>query len=146
MRRCLDFHGRARRLEFLEFAAGWLLITMVAAAIDHMRAESDPQADNLFTSLVALIHMLPFCAVAARRSHDLNRTGWLCSASCRFSVWPCCWYGACRARPVQTDMGRSRIQNRARHLHSPSVPTRHDDMQVALRQKSWSAHLRRINH
>jgi uncharacterized membrane protein YhaH (DUF805 family) len=77
MRRCLEFHGRARRLEFWEFLGGWLLITMVAAGIDHMRAESVGQADNLFTSLVALIHVLPFCAVAARRSHDLNRTGWL---------------------------------------------------------------------
>lgn len=77
MRHCVDFQGRACRLEFWEFLGGWFLLTMVAVGIERMNADSYPQEGHLLASIVAAIHLLPFCAVAARRSHDLDRSGWL---------------------------------------------------------------------
>ena len=72
-----DFHGRARRVEFWEFFGGWAILTMLALAADRMRVGPYEQGDNFIELAVTVAHLIPFCAVAARRSHDLNRSGWL---------------------------------------------------------------------
>ena len=68
-----DFHGRARRVEFWEFFGGWAILTMLALAADRMRVGPYEQGDNFIELAVTVAHLIPFCAVAARRSHDLNR-------------------------------------------------------------------------
>lgn len=77
MRHYADFSGRARRIEFWEFAGGLGVLGVVAAVIDAMLTDYYGQSDRPFELAVTLIHLVPSCAVAARRSHDLDRSGWL---------------------------------------------------------------------
>ncbi|MGI3898903.1 MAG: DUF805 domain-containing protein [Janthinobacterium lividum] len=72
-----DFRGRAHRAEFWEFLGGWVILTMLALAIDLMRAGPYGQNDHLIELAVTVTHLVPFFAVSARRSHDLDRSGWL---------------------------------------------------------------------
>lgn len=61
-----DFNGRASRSEYWWFVLFIVLITYAASVI------SDP-----FSVLISIATLLPSIAVAARRLHDSNRSGWL---------------------------------------------------------------------
>jgi len=61
----VDFKGRASRSEYWWFALFYVIVTIVAGKISV----------NL-DALVSLILLLPSIAVATRRLHDTNRSGW----------------------------------------------------------------------
>ena len=75
VRTCLnkyvDFSGRARRSEYWWFALSIFIVYLVASFLG--RAVS---AGVLLADLVALGLFLPSLAVAVRRLHDTNRSGW----------------------------------------------------------------------
>jgi uncharacterized membrane protein YhaH (DUF805 family) len=60
-----DFSGKASRSEYWWFVLFILLVSMAASVIS-------PKLSALFT----LATLLPSIAVAARRLHDTNRSGW----------------------------------------------------------------------
>ena len=67
LRKYADFNGRGRRSEFWWYYLGVILIlTAAALAIPG----------TTVTDLVTLAFFLPWLAAAARRLHDLNRSGW----------------------------------------------------------------------
>ena len=60
-----DFNGRAARSEFW----WWVLFAFLLSWGGQMVSQS-------FGSLLSLITLLPSLAVAARRLHDIGRSGW----------------------------------------------------------------------
>lgn len=62
-----DFNGRASRAEYWWFTLFSVLLQMAAIPIDT--------SDRL-RSLLWVLLLLPALAVAARRLHDINRSGW----------------------------------------------------------------------
>lgn len=64
----IDFKGRAQRAEFWWFALFALIVNIVARA-----TVGDSGAIG---GLIILGMFIPFLAVAARRYHDVGRTGW----------------------------------------------------------------------
>lgn len=91
LRKYADFQGRARRSEFWLF---WLLLviieiafmTIITLAGGSVAVIADPSADAPMSGaawaifaiymLVLLALLIPSLAVAVRRLHDTNRTGW----------------------------------------------------------------------
>ena len=74
LNRYATFTGRARRPEYWYFALFALLVVTTTAALD---ATLFPE--NLagpITTLAGLLLLLPSLAVATRRLHDLDRSGW----------------------------------------------------------------------
>ncbi len=67
LRKYVDFTGRAARSEFWWYRLGVMLILAAVAIAVHGSAVTD---------LVTLAFLLPDLAVATRRLHDLNRSGW----------------------------------------------------------------------
>ena len=93
VRTCLSnyatFSGRAARPEFWWFALFNVLMHIIASVLDrtlfgvrdmHMAAADGGMAFNyqpaLIGGLVSLALLLPSLAVAARRLHDIDRSGW----------------------------------------------------------------------
>lgn len=60
-----DFNGRASRSEYWWFVLFLVLASFVTDAISHK-----------LSMLFSLATLLPWIAVAARRLHDTNRSGW----------------------------------------------------------------------
>jgi uncharacterized membrane protein YhaH (DUF805 family) len=67
------FSGRARRKEYWMFALFNFIFSLVLAIIDFLLGIGDWAVLSLIYSLAVLI---PGLAVAFRRLHDTNRTGW----------------------------------------------------------------------
>jgi len=68
------FEGRARRKEFWLFVV-LLMVVQAAAAIPDMILFDDPQFQP-FATVAALALFVPYLAVAFRRLHDTDRSGW----------------------------------------------------------------------
>jgi uncharacterized membrane protein YhaH (DUF805 family) len=64
------FAGRARRSEYWFFALFEALVNIVAGVIDNLVNSDWP------SMLVSLGLLLPSLAVAVRRLHDIDRSGW----------------------------------------------------------------------
>ena len=75
VRTCLtkyvDFSGRARRSEYWRFAQSIFIVYIVASILGRAI-----HAGAILADLVALGLFLPSLAVAVRRLHDTNRSGW----------------------------------------------------------------------
>ncbi|MDE2561497.1 MAG: DUF805 domain-containing protein [Sphingomonadales bacterium] len=88
-RRYFDFMGRSRRKEFWAFAGLYLLVTIAIAALfghttDYVRGPMSISVNrsltplgNVISTVFGLASLVPSFAVAVRRLHDQNRTGWL---------------------------------------------------------------------
>jgi uncharacterized membrane protein YhaH (DUF805 family) len=81
VRTCLskyvDFSGRARRSEFWYFVLFSFLVGIVATVLDLVLGTDDFNNGNgLVNTLAGLALLLPSIAVAARRLHDIGRSGW----------------------------------------------------------------------
>jgi uncharacterized membrane protein YhaH (DUF805 family) len=66
----VDFQGRASRSEFWWYVLAYLIIYIIASIIDSVLT------GGLLTLVVSLGLLLPNIAVAIRRLHDTDRTGW----------------------------------------------------------------------
>ena len=81
-----NFSGRARRSEYNYFLLFNILIAIGFSIIATLLAST---ADNIFAALtslgwlmavqgiVSLLLFIPSIALAVRRLHDINRTGWM---------------------------------------------------------------------
>jgi uncharacterized membrane protein YhaH (DUF805 family) len=71
------FEGRARRSEYWYFVLVYILILVALAFVDGLVGTLNEEAGiGLFSGLFALGTLVPGLAVAVRRLHDTNRSGW----------------------------------------------------------------------
>jgi uncharacterized membrane protein YhaH (DUF805 family) len=71
------FSGRARRKEYWFFILFYLLSYLVAVVIDSVIVPTIlPGIQGFLSLILAFGLMLPGFAVAARRLHDLGKSGW----------------------------------------------------------------------
>lgn len=71
------FTGRARRKEYWMFFLFNLIVLFVLSAVDAMTGTlSEASGLGLLSGIYALGVLLPTIAVAIRRLHDTNRSGW----------------------------------------------------------------------
>jgi len=70
MNKYMTFSGRARRSEYWWFVLLGLGVNVIAAIVDNAAGNS------IFAIVVGLGLFLPGLAVAIRRLHDTNRSGW----------------------------------------------------------------------
>ena len=75
MRAYFTFNGRASRKEFWGLMTALIALGFVAGMIDTSREDATDGLGTLSTVLL-LVHAVPFMALSARRMHDLDRTGW----------------------------------------------------------------------
>lgn len=76
MKSYATFRGRASRAEFWGFTVAMSVIVFVALVIDSAFVSGPNSKELPFAGLVALAHVLPSIAVAVRRLHDVDRSGW----------------------------------------------------------------------
>ncbi|MFC4020789.1 DUF805 domain-containing protein [Micromonospora sp. GCM10011542] len=73
------FGGRARRSEYWWFFLFTLILSGVAAVLDGALGTdigSDPSSTGVIGIIVSLALLLPGLAVAVRRLHDTDHSGW----------------------------------------------------------------------
>ncbi len=66
------FQGRARRKEYWFFSLGVFIVYIITMLIDYLLFTDTP----VFTVIAMLGLALPGLAVAVRRLHDTNHSGW----------------------------------------------------------------------
>ncbi|HKK77233.1 MAG TPA: DUF805 domain-containing protein [Saprospiraceae bacterium] len=71
-----DFSGRARRSEFWYFVLFNFLISLGLGAIDAILGLEMGGNVGILGLLYSLFVLIPSLAVAVRRLHDTDRTGW----------------------------------------------------------------------
>jgi uncharacterized membrane protein YhaH (DUF805 family) len=71
LKKYADFSGRARRTEYWLFFLFNLVIAMVLGVVDFLLGTL-----GALGAVFALAILIPSIAVAARRMHDTNRSGW----------------------------------------------------------------------
>lgn len=64
------FDGRAQREEYWMYTLIYIVIYIVLATVDYMLHM------KFLSSIFSLALLIPGLAVAARRLHDINRSGW----------------------------------------------------------------------
>jgi uncharacterized membrane protein YhaH (DUF805 family) len=75
----VEFGGRARRAEYWWFVLFSILVGIVASILDMalgMDFEGSVMSGGLFNLIANLALLLPSLAVAVRRLHDTDRSGW----------------------------------------------------------------------
>ena len=91
LKKYATFSGRARRKEYWFFVLFYVLISIVATVIDSMTGSFDPTMGmGMLGLLVALALLIPSLAVAVRRLHDTDRSGWwvlLCLIPLIGGIW-----------------------------------------------------------
>ena len=70
LKRYADFTGRARRKEYWMFILFYVIFYIAAAVVDVVLGTA------FITAIFALALFVPSIAIAARRLHDTNRSGW----------------------------------------------------------------------
>ena len=73
LRKYATFEGRASRSEFWYFYLFCVLLNLVAAILDGLISNFHSDPASIIVSIAILV---PFIAVAARRLHDLDKSGW----------------------------------------------------------------------
>ncbi|MFY1696449.1 DUF805 domain-containing protein [Solwaraspora sp. WMMA2101] len=73
----VGFSGRARRSEYWWFALFSLLVGIVTSILDTaLGTNFEDSTNGVIGLLVSLALLLPSLAVAVRRLHDTDRSGW----------------------------------------------------------------------
>jgi uncharacterized membrane protein YhaH (DUF805 family) len=77
MKKYAVFNGRARRKEYWYFVLFYIIITIVLVVIDRVIGSFSAEAGiGLLGGLYTLAVLIPSIAVAVRRLHDTDRSGW----------------------------------------------------------------------
>jgi uncharacterized membrane protein YhaH (DUF805 family) len=72
-----DFSGRARRSEFWFFVLFNIIVSIVASILDSiLHTKMGSTGTGIIGTLAGLALLVPGIAVAIRRLHDTNRSGW----------------------------------------------------------------------
>ena len=69
------FSGRARRAEYWWWTVAYFLVAIVLSIVDAVVVGASGGA-GVLNLILALALFVPSIAVAARRLHDINRSGW----------------------------------------------------------------------
>lgn len=107
LRKSMDFRGRARRSEFWSFIVFWVVTCVLCVVAFEPGPVSSRRALQMLLNapilLIPLVLLVPLAAVAVRRLHDINVSGWwLLSAGVPIPVVDVLVVGAqvyCFARP-----------------------------------------------
>lgn len=70
------FSGRARRKEYWFFVLFYLLIAIPLTIVDAMVFGMSESGIGILSAIFMLGMLIPSIAVAIRRLHDTNRSGW----------------------------------------------------------------------
>jgi uncharacterized membrane protein YhaH (DUF805 family) len=70
------FGGRARRAEYWWFVLFTMLVSLVASIIDAVMGTTMQSGVGFVGAVASLALLLPSLAVAVRRLHDTDRSGW----------------------------------------------------------------------
>jgi uncharacterized membrane protein YhaH (DUF805 family) len=70
------FTGRARRSEYWWFVLFYVIVAVLATAIDAVAGLPQTAGSGPVALVAALALLLPNLAVTARRLHDTGRSGW----------------------------------------------------------------------
>lgn len=76
LKRYADFNGRARRKEYWLFVLFHILICLVLGVVDGVLGLDNKNSIISLAGLYSLAIFIPSIAVAVRRLHDTNRSGW----------------------------------------------------------------------
>lgn len=77
LRKYAVFSGRARREEYWYFFLFSIIVSIVLGVIDGVTGSYSPETGmGLLGGLYALAVLIPSIAVAVRRLHDTERSGW----------------------------------------------------------------------
>ncbi|KAA0699860.1 DUF805 domain-containing protein [Neorhizobium sp. P12A] len=76
MKKYATFTGRATRTEYWLFILMYFTIGVAAIVVDFALLGGGQTRVNILSSVVSLVHFIPSIAVAVRRLHDTNRSGW----------------------------------------------------------------------
>jgi len=77
LKKYAQFSGRARRKEYWFFVLFSTIISLVLMMVDSTTGTMKVAAGyGLLSSLYSLAVLIPSLAVAVRRLHDTNRSGW----------------------------------------------------------------------
>ena len=71
-----NFEGRAPRSEYWWFALFAVLLGIVTSIIDGILGTVTSNGIGLISSIASLALIIPSIAVAVRRLHDTDRSGW----------------------------------------------------------------------
>ncbi|QBQ39796.1 DUF805 domain-containing protein [Sphingobacterium psychroaquaticum] len=75
-----NFNGRARRKEYWMFVLFNIIISGALSLVDRIfgltYGDTSPYQSGVLSSIYALAVLLPSIAVAVRRLHDTNKSGW----------------------------------------------------------------------
>ena len=71
-----NFEGRAPRSEYWWFALFAVLLGIVTSIIDGILGAVTANGIGLISSIASLALIIPSIAVAVRRLHDTDRSGW----------------------------------------------------------------------
>ena len=71
-----NFEGRAPRSEYWWFALFAVLLGIVTSIIDGILGTVTANGIGLISSIASLALIIPSIAVAVRRLHDTDRSGW----------------------------------------------------------------------
>jgi uncharacterized membrane protein YhaH (DUF805 family) len=77
LKKYAEFKGRARRKEFWMFVLFNLIISIGLSIIDSVLGTKTANGTGLLNSLYSLAVIIPSIAVAVRRLHDTNHSGWV---------------------------------------------------------------------
>ncbi len=66
-----DFEGRATRQQFWMFFLIYLIVAIVIGVVESMVGLED-----ILTGLFGVALLLPYLGLAARRLHDIDKSGW----------------------------------------------------------------------
>jgi uncharacterized membrane protein YhaH (DUF805 family) len=76
IRNYVGFSGRAQRKEFWMFTLFNLLITIFLAYLDYLIFDLSLEETGPLGLIYSLAVLLPTLAVAVRRLHDIEKSGW----------------------------------------------------------------------
>lgn len=78
LKKFADFSSRSRRKEYWFFVLFYLLIYIVLAIVDNMTGMAKAEYGGVgpLGGLFMLAMIVPSIAVAARRLHDIGKSGW----------------------------------------------------------------------
>ena len=102
LKKYADFSGRAPRAEFWWFYLLLLITVVVASIIDSIIGSKLFGPYGIVACLAYLALLLPYIAVAVRRLHDTDRTGWWMAPPIVLGVISMVMMGPALADPTAT--------------------------------------------
>ncbi|MEV4539821.1 DUF805 domain-containing protein [Asanoa sp. NPDC049518] len=72
----VGFSGRARRSEYWWFVVFTIILNVIGKILDSVLFDTSMSGTGIIGGLITLALFLPGLAVAVRRLHDTDRSGW----------------------------------------------------------------------